>query len=539
MLAYFLKVNIAIALFYAFYRLFFYKDTFFGWRRTALLCFFAVSAAIPLLNVQTWVAEQEPMVAMADLYASVVLPEFNPVPEPSAIGWKELIRKYAALIYWAGVACLAMRFVVQLTEIIRLALRCRTTCINGISVRLLPQPDAPFSFFSWIFVHPASHDEEELNEILTHEQTHAQQWHSLDVIIGELVCIACWFNPFVWLMKREIRTNLEYMADARVLENGYDSKTYQYHLLGLSHSKAAATLYNNFNVLPLKKRIKMMNKKRTKEIGRTKYVMFLPLAALLLTVSNIETVARTTQKLATDMLETVAEHKAAAQQPDAPAATVQQAEATLPQPAQEKKELVTYKGRVIDTAGKPMKGVRVAVDNKHHVEAVRTDSEGKFLLKAPLTGVVFIAEDEEKGISGKSIDGNKLTAQERENLTITMDGIWIPTVPQDPENPIYEVVDEMPVFADNGIEGMMKYLAENIKYPTPARLKGTQGRVTVQFVVDKDGSISDIHVLRGIDPYLDGEAIRVVSTMPRWKPGKHKGEPVKVRYTMPVTFRLQ
>ena len=77
MLAYFLKVNVAIVLFYAFYRLFFYKDTFFGWRRTALLCFFAVSAAIPLLNIQTWITEQEPMVAMADLYASVVLPELT------------------------------------------------------------------------------------------------------------------------------------------------------------------------------------------------------------------------------------------------------------------------------------------------------------------------------------------------------------------------------------------------------------------------------------------------------------------------------
>lgn len=106
-------------------------------------------------------------------------------------------------------------------------------------------------------------------------------------------------------MKREIRTNLEYMADARVLENGYDSKTYQYHLLGLSHQKAAATIYNSFNVLPLKKRIKMMNKKRTKEIGRTKYLMFLPLAALLMIVSNIEAVARTTKKIAAEVIEAV------------------------------------------------------------------------------------------------------------------------------------------------------------------------------------------------------------------------------------------
>jgi Antirepressor regulating drug resistance, predicted signal transduction N-terminal membrane component len=270
MLAYFLKVNVAIVLFYAFYRLFFYKDTFFGWRRTALLCFFAVSAAVPLLNIQTWITEQEPMVAMADLYASVVLPELTVGTEAAPTDWKSILSEYANIAYWGIAALLMIRLVVQLAGIIRLACRCRKIQIGNTSIHLLPKADGPFSFFHWIFIHPSSHTEEEFNEILTHEQTHARQWHSIDVIISELVCIFCWYNPFAWLMKREIRTNLEYMADARVLENGYDSKTYQYHLLGLSHQKAAANIYNSFNVLPLKKRIKMMNKKRTKEIGRTK-----------------------------------------------------------------------------------------------------------------------------------------------------------------------------------------------------------------------------------------------------------------------------
>ena len=116
------------------------------------------------------------------------------------------------------------------------------------------------------------------------------------------MCIFCWFNPFIWLMKREVRGNLEYMADHRVLETGHDSKSYQYHLLGLAHHKAAANLSNSFNVLPLKNRIKMMNKRRTKEIGRTKYLMFLPLAAILMIVSNIEMVARTTEKFAKEMM---------------------------------------------------------------------------------------------------------------------------------------------------------------------------------------------------------------------------------------------
>ena len=302
MLAYFLKINVAIALFYAFYRLFFYKDTFFTWRRVALLCFFAVSAVYPLLNIQTWITEQEPMVAMADLYADIVLPEFTLTPEKATFDWKAILLQTAGFVYWGGVALLAARFLMQLAGIIRLAFRSRKTKIGDTNVHLLKQADGPFSFFHWIFVHPASHTEEELSEILTHEQAHANQWHSIDVLISEAACVLCWFNPFAWLMKREIRTNLEYLADNRVLETGHDSKSYQYHLLGLSHYKAAATIYNSFNVLPLKKRIKMMNKKRTREIGRTKYLMFLPLAALLMIISNIEAVARTTKEMAKEIV---------------------------------------------------------------------------------------------------------------------------------------------------------------------------------------------------------------------------------------------
>ena len=450
MLAYFLKVNVAIALFYAFYRLFFYKDTFFGWRRTALLCFFAISAAVPLLNIQTWITEQEPMVAMADLYANVVLPEFTIETGTAATDWKNLILEYASIAYWGVVAFLAIRFTIQLAGIIRLAYQCRKMQIGDTNIHLLPKADGPFSFFRWIFVHPSSHTEEELNEILAHEQTHVRQWHSIDVVISELACIFCWFNPFAWLMKREIRTNLEYMADARVLENGYDSKTYQYHLLGLSHQKAAATIYNNFNVLPLKKRIKMMNKKRTKEIGRTKYLMFLPLAALLMIISNIEAVARTTKKIAAEVIEAVDS------QIEQPAPEVQALQA-VPQQEQDTKA-VAYKEKAAD----------------------------------------------------------------KDTL----------------DNPIFEVVEQMPEFPDGGMPALMEYFVKNIKYPEAAMKKGTQGRVTVQFVVEKDGSIANAKVLRGIDPELDKEAVRVISMMPKWKPGMQKGQAVNVKYTVPVMFRL-
>lgn len=107
------------------------------------------------------------------------------------------------------------------------------------------------------------------------------------------------------------------------------------------------------------------------------------------------------------------------------------------------------------------------------------------------------------------------------------------------EQTIFEVVEQMPEFPDGGMAGLMQFLSKNIKYPTIAQENGTQGRVTVQFVVNKDGSIVDAKVLRGVDPYLDKEALRVIGSMPKWKPGMQRGKPVRVKYTVPVMFRLQ
>ena len=533
MLAYFLKVNVAIVLFYAFYRLFFYKDTFFGWRRTALLCFFAVSAAVPLLNIQTWITEQEPMVAMADLYASVVLPELTVGTEVAPTDWKSILSEYANIAYWGIVALLMIRLIMQLAGIIRLTCRCRKIQIGNTSIHLLPKADGPFSFFHWIFIHPSSHTEEEFNEILTHEQTHARQWHSIDVIISELVCIFCWCNPFAWLMKREIRTNLEYMADARVLENGYDSKTYQCHLLGLSHQKAAVTIYNSFNVLPLKKRIKMMNKKRTKEIGRTKYLMFLPLAALLMIVSNIETVARTTKKIAVEVIEAVDP------QTEQPAPEVQDPQ-VAPQPEQDTKT-VTYKGKVVDKDGKPIQGVKIlSVPNSTPTE-VTTQADGSFEFKAsPKAKLLFLYQDGNKK-KGISFTDERLPKENKTNWTIVYNEKWNEVMQSDPgtpDNPIFEVVEHMPEFTGGGMPALMEYLSKNIKYPEAAMKKGIQGRGIVQFVVEKDGSITNVKILRGVDPELDKEAVRVVSAMPKWKPGTQRGEAVRVRFTVPVMFRL-
>ena len=112
-----------------------------------------------------------------------------------------------------------------------------------------------------------------------------------------------------------------------------------------------------------------------------------------------------------------------------------------------------------------------------------------------------------------------------------------PVKPKEEENKVFDVVEQMPSFP-GGQAALMNYLNSNIKYPVIAEENGIQGRVVVQFVVGKDGSISNVHVVKSVDPSLDKEAMRVVSSMPKWIPGKQNGSAVRVKYTLPVTFRL-
>ena len=184
-----------------------------------------------------------------------------------------------------------LRFVIQLIGIYRLAKKTEVSTIKGIKVHIIEKNESPFSFFRWIFVNPEVRYESQLQEILIHEQCHVEQKHSIDVVLAELFTIVCWFNPFAWLLKREIRLNLEYLADLYVVQVGCDQKSYQYHLLGMTYHKNVSTILNNFNDLLLKKRIKMMNRRRSRLIVKAKYTLLIPVTATLLVVKNIESVA--------------------------------------------------------------------------------------------------------------------------------------------------------------------------------------------------------------------------------------------------------
>lgn len=490
--AYFLKVNVAFVLFYAFYRLFFYKDTFFKLRRAILLAFFGLALFYPLLNIQDWVRQQEPIADVIYMY-SAMLPEATAKADAAAsVDWYGWLLGSLGFIYWGIVAFLCGRFLVQLSSILWLAHTSERVVIHETPVYALRKAAGPFSFFRMVFLHPESHSDKETDEILTHECTHVSQWHSIDVILSEMMCMACWFNPFVWLLKREVRHNLEYLADNTVIQSGYDSKSYQYHLLGLAHHQSVTTLYNSFNVLHLKNRIMMMNKKRSPGIVRTKYLIFIPLVGILMLLSNIEAVARLTVRLANE-------------------ATVSNA-------------MVTATGILVDETGQPLIGASVVV--KGGKERTITDKKGAFSLEVPANAILRC--------SYQGRESQEVLAADMTNNT----HLSLSSKSREMNEQVFTVVEKMPSFPGGDAE-LLKYIATNIKYPKESQDNGEQGRVICSFIVGRDGSVNNPEVLRGVTPLLNEEAVRVINTMPRWNPGMQRGKAVAVKYTVPITFRLK
>lgn len=480
MTMYLLKLNLALIVLFGFYKLMFSGDTFFSLRRATLIGMCLVAMLVPGLNCSYWINKSVGMVSMANEYAAIVLPAVTVTPGGGgAIGWET-----TAMTIYTMVACLLLlRFFWQLVSIVRLRNKCRTTDINGTKVYLLESDEGPFSFFNWIFINPTKHNRQETDEIMTHELAHCRQLHSVDILFTELFAIVFWANPFVWLLKREVRLNLEYLADNNVLAGGTDSKKYQYHLLGLAYRKNVATISNNFNVLPLKKRIKMMNKKRTKRIAKVKYALYIPLAAALLVVSNIETVARDIANVAKAM-------------PMAKASVKQEKMVDLS---------FSNKATVAVESRKNVQSTE-AIERKDNKMEVQVDNRNSEMSAQKVEETTEVANEEsaEKG-------------------------------PKKSPKKVYDHIEDMPTFNGN----LNQWLLQNMKYPVEAINKKEQGKVIVQFIVSENGEVSEPKIIRSVSPALDKEACRIVLAMPKWNPGKLKGKPVAVRYMLPISFRLQ
>ena len=199
---------------------------------------------------------------------------------------------------------------------------------------------------------------------------------------------------------------------------------------------------------------------------------------------------------------------------------------------QKKKEAKVEKKEVVKV--EPEKVVeKVKSSVKFTAPVIKKDSEVKEEDEIKLDEV----EKSNKAVGAFTVEGNDEVGGE---VLKAKEEIAAPEPPkqQVEENKVFDVVEQMPSFP-GGMGALMSWLSQNIKYPVIAAENGVQGRVIVQFVVEKDGSITDVKVAKSVDPSLDKEAARVVSSMPKWTPGKQNGSAVRVKYTVPVTFKLQ
>jgi TonB family protein len=418
-----LQSSLSIAAIYLVYHIFLRKDTFFKTNRFYLITAILFSLLIPFLDLSRLFGPIEKTYFVL-LDPIIIYPE----GVQATLDNNPSIFQIVMAIYFTGVIIFLFRFLFQLVQLTLLIRRYGISKMQGMRFVFTDKTYSPFSFFNIVFLNRSDLESIDTQKIIAHEKVHIQQWHSLDLMLLEIITIIQWFNPFIWMYRHAIKTLHEYLADEGVLYSGVDVKVYSALLFSQSTGIQINDLANNFNKSLLKRRFIMMTKSRTQNFARLKLMFVLPLAFSMLLVISCG--------------------------PDVP--------------TQQEKEVVKPQTDAPNEADRPPPPLQVR-------------------------------EDEPKKI--------------------------------------FTVVEVMPEYP-GGENEMMKFLAENIKYPTAAKENGISGKVYVTFIVDQNGLIGDITILRGIGAGCDEEAMRVIKMMPKWKPGTQRGQAVRVQYNLPIKFTL-
>ena len=532
---YILKTSLCLAVFYLFYRLLLSKETFHRFNRWALLGMLLLSCVIPLIEVTTHEATDmsQPFLSLEEM---LVMAEPAPVMEEvsTPFPWRALL----LLVYLVGIGFFFVRHLWSLGRMLRLLRASKKESMED-GITLYIHEDKNVSPFSWMNNIAISKDDLEENgdAVLTHERAHIRNRHSWDLLLAEGCIFFQWFNPAAWLLKQELQTVHEYEADEWVIENGIDAKTYQLLIIKKAVGARLYSIANSFNHSSLKKRITMMIKKKSNPWARLKYLYVLPLAAVAVAAFARPEVSNELAEISTAKVNDLT-------------SIVKAEEVKSVENSSDEKFNIS--GQVWEyPAKKPVPGASIII--RGTTTGTLADKDGKFTLPVKKGDVlvvsyiglqtqsVVVQADVNLGIWMKEdvqpMEEMVVVAQTpKEEVKYTKVEVEETEEPQ--EKVIFQVVEEMPEFP-GGMSEAMKFLAKNIKYPVAAQQAKIEGRVIVQFVVERDGSISDIHAMRGVNPDLDAEAIRVVSLMPKWKPGKQRGKAVAVKYTMPIMFRLQ
>jgi TonB family protein len=544
---YLLLVNIYLVLFYVFYVLLLRKETFFQLNRIYLVTAALLSFFIPVIQAD-WV--QNLFITQQVKYTIYSIPviqyQFS-ATENSHLKMGEIL----AFLYLTGILILSARLTWQLFKLRR--------------VMRMPKAEVPYSFFKTVKL---SEDSPDNAVIEAHEQVHAQQWHSADVLLVEMVMIINWFNPVVYLYRIAIKHIHEYIADRQAVQAGASKADYALLLLSQTFNSPVHRLVNPFfNHSLLKQRIMMLQKNKSQRISLIKYGLSAPLFILMLvlssaTINNSKTVTAINNKAREIFIMPASQVGLASMMPDdrQPFANARKSTEADTSKKDTSKVFSSVEQLPEFPGGVPGFMKFISMNIRYPQDAREKKIQGREFCS-------FIIEEDGSLSHIKTLRGIDPSLDAESIRVLTLSPRWKPGMqngkpvrtqysvpisfaleldnqvnkaeaqPVAAPADVYNTVADLPAFP-GGFEALSKFLATNIKYPKDAREKGIEGRVICTFVIETDGTLSNIKVSRSVSPDVDEEAMRVLKLSPNWIPGKQAGKTVRVQYSIPISFKL-
>lgn len=486
--------SIALAVFSLIDWTLFQKGNQFKLRRYYLLSALLFSICLPFVHLNLNISQEinsvietgtRPvldihMLEAVTVYASGVTEKFG----QSIMNLQPIV-----LVYFLGSVIALIFIVTGFSQIFYNIVKYKRIKLKGLKLVISKDISSSYSFFNIIFINRALPREKYWKSIIIHELAHARQLHSFDILLLDLLMMVFWFNPFYWIVRKSIKENHEFLADAEVLNKGVISKG-KYKALLLDQALGGKVLFtSNFKMKSTQKRFKMMSKLSNNKFNFLKITVAI-LVAIVISLSfslDSKVMAQTQMKFNSS-------------------------------------DVFVYKNRII---------------KKHDLDITK--------LTKPVIEVVPYSEFSEKYTHLKDqLKGDKVVLVF--DLSVTEDAQQYAIFKHEgkPEtrridkkidDEVFVIVEEMPQFP-GGEKGLRDFISKNVTYPPTAAKNGVQGKVYVQFIIEKDGSIGNAKVIRGVDPQLDKEALRIVKLLPSFKPGKQRGKLVRVSYTIPINFVL-
>ena len=515
-----LPIAATVGVLWLVYRFLFRNSNRLYFNRFFLLTSMLLALAMPLLGLLSGIEVPQMATLKQNMFNGMMLnevivtPDGQPVlPEVTvttdATPSRFSVWQVIGGIYLIGVVVMTLLFLIKLGRLVALIIRSPKRKMDGFIAVFTGKEQGSFSFFRYAFFPSENVD----SDIMRHEMSHIGHHHSWDILFAEVMMILQWFNPFIYLYKKELQSLHEYQADRDVVATGVDKKNYMMLILQQCTAVDFSGMSNNFSLILTKKRIKMITRNEKAKGLWWRLLATLPVLAILLIANTKVTAQDASTKLGNQAVD---------------------------------KPITVEMGQfeIFDDDGTPMqlKDTLIYSDDGSYVKFETSDGfqpeTGEPCKKLTVTSYdadgtqrnnFFITETERRGdTSTYTIEPFTLSVHLFDQL------LDLATYEEDT---VYQIVEQMPQYT-GGEEAMMKYVSENIKYPQAAKDKNIAGRVFVSFVVEKDGSIGEVKVLRGIGGGCDEEAVRVIKGMPKWKPGIQKGKPVRVSYQIPIYFKL-